>query len=181
MEFCTIWKSELLVFEMEISWFLQAHLKSPVWVQSPDVKLTRLISMSRSCMPCPAVRVRAGNSTVPLGTSHHREDVPKDFWRQNLFYCLILETRLPSNTYLLAPVLESSLLLDQTAAHLHWWWESPILTLLLLLRPGATLKAGVENKLVLICSPWNLLQPAQLCWVLNKTALFILSFYTLST
>lgn len=119
MEFCTIWKSELLVFEMEISWFLQAHLKSPVWVQSPDVKLTRLISMSRSCMPCPAVRVRAGNSTVPLGTSHHREDVPKDFWRQNLFYCLILETRLPSNTYLLAPVLESSLLLDQTAAHLH--------------------------------------------------------------
>lgn len=112
MEFCTIWKSEFLVFEMEIRWFLLTHLKSPVWVQSPDVKLTRLISMSGSFTLCPAVRVGASNSAVPLGTSHHREDVPKDFWRQIFFHCLILETWLPSNTYLLAPVLGLSLLLD---------------------------------------------------------------------
>lgn len=145
MEFCTIWKSEFLVFEMEIRWFLFTHLKSPVWVQSPDVKLTRLISMSGSFTLCPAVRVGASNSAVPLGTSHHREDVPKDFWRQN-FFSLSYTGNLTSFQYL--STCSSSwfkfITRSQTSAYLHGWWGSPVLTLLLLLQLGATLKTGVD-------------------------------------
>lgn len=117
----------------------------------------------------------AGNSAVPLGTSHHREDVPKEFWNRNLSHCPVTETLLPSNTYLLAPVPHSSSLLDHRLQHTwtgpgeaqdRWPYyyssnQRPLLELVLWTR----LRFVAHG----IC-----LCPAQLCRVLNKTVIFVL-------